>query len=359
LPALLALPALARAQPVAEIRLAALLPLTGVLGVLGDETFRGLELAAEERAGAPRFRVLRADTPDAAPGLAELRRLLATERPAAVFGSVSSALALPVSQAADAAGLPFFELNAVAEAITDRGLRLVWRLGPQAAQFGAVAAEVLTGHVPRLLGMPAEAIRVAIIGSGGLSSDAICAAAAASLTAAGITVAGRFNALAAEMAHAVQRMRSLGADVLLHSGEEGDVAALFRAFREGAWRPRLLVGMGGGHAVADTARAAGAGHDGTLVIDVPPSLPGNPFTDAYRRRYGAAPRSGHSLAAFSLARPVLDALAGPDLRLGMAAVDLPLGILANGWGMRMDARQQNTRAPPVLSVWESGVLRPP
>ncbi len=359
LPALLALPALAHAQPAAEIRLAALLPLTGPLGVQGDETYRGLEMAAEERAGTPRFRVLRADTPDAAQGLAELRRLIASERPAAVFGSVSSALALAVSQAADAAGLPFFELNAVAEAITERGLRQVWRLGPPAAQFGTVAAQVMTSHVPRLLGMPAEAIRVAILGGGGLSSDAICEAVAASLAPAGIAIAGRFNAPAAEMAHAVQRMRSLGADLVLHSGDEGDVAALFRAFREELWRPRLVLGIGGGHAVADTARAAGPGHDGTLVIDVPPLLPGHPFTDAYRRRYGAAPRSGHSLAAFSLARPVLDALAGPDPRQGMAAVDLPEGTLPNGWGLRMDAKQQNTRAAPMLSVWENGLLGPP
>lgn len=353
------MPALALAQPVAELRLAALLPLTGPLGVQGDETYRGLEMAAEERAGAPRFRILRADTPEAAPGLAELRRLIASERPAAVFGSVSSTLALPVSQAADAAGLPFFELNALAEAITERGLRQVWRLGPAAAQFGAVAAQVMTGQVPGLLGMPAEAIRILVVGSGGLSSDAICEAVEASLGQAGITIAGRFNAPAAEMAHAVQRMRSLGADVVLHTGDEGDVAALFRAFREVLWRPRLVLGIAGGHAVADTARAAGQGHDGTLVIDVPPLVPGSPFTETYRRRYGAAPRSGHSLAAFSLARPVLDALAGPDARQWMVAVDLPQGTLPNGWGLRMDARQQNTRAAPVLSVWENGVLGPP
>ncbi|NCY24730.1 MAG: amino acid-binding protein, partial [Alphaproteobacteria bacterium] len=99
-------------------------------------------------------------------------------------------------------------------------------------------------------------------------------------------------------------------------------------------------------------------HDGTLVIDLPPVPPGHPFTDAYRRRYGAAPRSGHSLAAFSLARPVMDALRGPDLRQGMMAVDLPEGTLANGWGLRMDARQQNLRAMPVLSRWDHGVLGP-
>lgn len=357
LAAILAAPALARAQA-PEIRLAALLPLTGPLGVLGDETCRGLELAADERAGTPRFRVVRVDAPDAAQGVAELRRILA-ERPAAVFGSVSSAIALATSQAADAAGLPFFELNAVADSIIERGLRQVWRLGPAATQYGAAVAAAMGTTVPGLLGTPLEAIRVAVLGGGGPSSEAICDAAEAGLVPTGVVPAGRFNALSGEMAHAVQRLRSLGADVLLHTGSEGEIAALFRAFREEAWRPRLVLGIAGGHAVADTARAAGDGHDGTLVIDLPPVPPAHPFADAYRRRYGAAPRSGHSLAAYSLARPVLDALRGPDLRLGMVAVDLPEGTLPNGWGLRMDARQQNTRANPVLSSWENGVLGPP
>ena len=356
LAAILATPALARAQP-AELRILALLPLTGALGVLGDETCRGLELAADERGNAPRLRVVRADAPDAAQGVAELRRMLA-DRPAAVFGSVSSAISLATTQAAEAAGLPFFELNAVADSIIDRGLRQVWRLGPGAAQLGAALAGAMGTTLPGLLGEPLEAMRVVIFGGGGASSDAVCNAAEASLAAIGVVPAGRFNAPAGEMGHAVQRLRSLSADVLLHTGSEGEIAALFRAFREEGWRPRLVVGIAGGHAVADTARAAGEGHDGTLVIDLPPVPPGHPFSDAYRRRYGAAPRSGHSLAAFSLARPVMDALRGPDLRQGMMAVDLPEGTLPNGWGLRMDARQQNLRAIPVLSRWDHGVLGP-
>lgn len=350
---LLAAPLLARAQP-AEMRLLALLPLTGMSAVLGDETCRGLELAVEERDGAPRFRLLRHDAPDAATGVAELRRLAGgPERPTAVFGSVSSANALALAPACEALGLPFFELNAVAEGIAGR---LVWRLGPPAEPYAAVAAEALTQHVPGMLGLPVEALRVGILSSGGGTADALCDAAVAALTSAGIAIAVRFTAPAAEMTGAVPRLRSAGAELVLHSGNEGDIAAMFRAFRDEAWKPRLVLGLGGGHAVADTARAAGQGHDGTLVVDVPPVPPATPFTEAYRRRYGAPPRSGHSLAAYSLARPVLDALRTADARAALGLVDLPLGTLPNGWGLRFDARQQNGRAAPVLSRWEGGVL---
>ncbi len=345
-------PRLARAQP-AELRLLVLMPLTGTLAVLGDETCRGVEMAAEER---ERCRVLRHDAPDPATGVAELRRIAAgPERPAAIFGSVSSAVALALIPATEALGLPFFELNAVGEGI---GGRNAWRLGPHAEQYGEVVAALLTQRLPLFLGLPVEALRVAILSSGGGSADAICDATAAALVAAGVNIAVRFGAPAGEMANAISRLRTASADLVLHSGNETDIVAMFRAFREEAWQPRLVVGMGGGHAVLDTARASGAGHDGTLVVDAPPVPPATPFAETYRRRYGAPTRSGHSLAAYSLARPVLDALRSADARAALGMVDLPEGTLPNGWGLRFDARQQNQRAAPVLSRWENEVLMP-
>ncbi len=347
LPLLLATPALAQA----ELRVAAVLPLSGPQAVIGDETWRGLELAAAE---AGRVRLARLDTPEPAAAVAELRRLAAGgERPAAVFGTVSSTLALPASQAADALGLPYLELNAVADALTERGLRLVWRLGPRAGEFGEIAAAAMTGPIAQSLGTPAEALRVALLSDGGVSAESLMAAVTASLSAAGVTVALRFTAPASEMPGAVQRMRAAGADIAVHSGPEPDIAALFRAFREAAARPRAVLGVAGGHAVAETARAAGMGHDGTWVVDAPPSAAAQPFAEAYRRRYGAAPRSGHSLAAFSLALPVLEGLRGGT---ALGALERPAGSLANGWGLRFDARQQNERAAPVLSRWEDAAL---
>ncbi len=352
----LAAPRLALAN--AELRLAAFLPLSGPQAVLGDETWRGLELAAEERNGHSRIRLIRVDAQEPGAAVAELRRLAGTDRPAAVLGGVSSSMALAVSQAAEGLGIAFLELSATADAITDRGLRQVWRLGARAADFGTAIADGLRGVIAASLGTPADAMRVAILSDGGASAESLAAAAEASLAASGIGVALRFTAPAAEMPGAVQRMRAAGADIALHAGLEGDVAALFRAFRDGGWRPRAVMGLSGGHAVADTARAAAEGHDGTWVLDAPPVPAGHPLTEAYRRRYGSAPRSGHSLASYSLLMAVADALR-PDPRAGLAALDLPLGALPNGWGLNFDARQQNMRAAPVLARWDGGALTLP
>ncbi|RVT99149.1 ABC transporter substrate-binding protein [Rhodovarius crocodyli] len=337
----------------AELRLAAVLPLSGPFALLGDETWRGLELAAQA-AEAP-LRFLRLDSPDPAQAVAEIRRMQGAEKPVAIFGSVSSALALAASQAADAAGIMFFELNATANAITDRGLRHVWRLGVPARDIGLAGLEALQGPLAR----QSRGLKIAMLSDGGGSAESIADALQASLESAGMGLDFRFAAPAAEMGGAVQRLRASGAEVLFHTGQEGDIAALFRVFREASWRPRIVVGLGGAHAVEDAARAAGEGHDGCWVVDVPPTPAAHPFVDSYRRRYGAAPRSGHSFAAFSLAQPILTALRAADPRSAVAALDERPGALPNGWGIGFDSRQQNTRAKPVLARWEDGRLSPP
>ena len=80
-----------------ELRLGALFPFSGSLALLGDESFRGLELAVEERnaAGGLLGRAIRLAKGDAAgpeQAMAELRRLQSAERVAAGFGTFASAL---------------------------------------------------------------------------------------------------------------------------------------------------------------------------------------------------------------------------------------------------------------------------
>ena len=127
---LLALPALLAAAPAraqgAEPRLGALFPFSGPLAPLGDEGFRGLEMAVEERNaqgglfGRP-IRLAKGDATDPAQASAEARRLIGVEKVGALFGTYSSALALPASQVAELQGLCYLELLAVADALTAHG----------------------------------------------------------------------------------------------------------------------------------------------------------------------------------------------------------------------------------------------
>jgi branched-chain amino acid transport system substrate-binding protein len=179
-----------------------------------------------------------------------------------------------------------------------------------------------------------------------------------------------YSAATADLGSAVQRLRGAETDVVLHTGYQNDVVLFFRQLRQVGWLPRMVIGSGGGYSLADTASAVGSDFDGAINVAFTPydvneaAAPGvREVEAAYQRKYGAKPRSGHSLANFVGGRLFLDAIARAGaldkdrVRAAALAIDLPVGGTATGWGARFDEKGQNTRARPYLLQWQGGVQR--
>jgi branched-chain amino acid transport system substrate-binding protein len=371
--AVLASPALAQAP--AELRLGALFPLSGPLALLGDESFRGVELAAEERNAAGgvlgrQLRLVRADAPDDAAAVTEARRLVGgADRVAAILGSFSSTVALPASQVAEAAGVPWFELGALADGMVERGFRWVFRGSPGAADFAAAALEAVTELLAPGYGLPPERLKLAIAHEEAPGGISVGAAQEAQARSRGLNLVehAAYASRPADLTALVQRLRGLEAEVVLHTGAPGDEVPLFRAMRDANWWPRMVIGTAGTYGLAETARSLGDGFRGAMSADLTPFevneryAPGaRAFWDAYLRRYGAEPRSGHGLAAHVGTRLFLDALqrAGgvekERVRAAVLATDVAAGTTPTGWGARFDERGQNLRARPVVCQWQAG-----
>lgn len=377
-PAATPAPAPAGAPSAPPVRLGALFPLSGPSALFGDECYRGLELAVEDRnAGGGVFgrpiALVRADAPDEAAATEEARRLVqGPERVAAIFGSFSTTIALPASQVAELANVPFFELCALGDPVVERGFRWVFRAAPQATDFAATALQgvsILAAAMDR----PDTALRLAIAQEDALGAQSIGAAQEALMQARGLTLIQRasYAPRPTDLAGLVQRLRGLDAEVVLHVGAPGDEVLLFRAMRDANWQPRMVIGTAGGYGLGETARSIGADFAGTMSADFTPFAvneriaPGaRAFAELYLRRYGAEPRSGHGLACFTGARLFLDALhrAGSTerdrIRAALMATDIPEGLTACGWGARFDERGQNLRARPVLCQWQPTIATP-
>lgn len=378
--AALAPPARSHAQGgAAELRFGALFPLSGPQALLGDECFRGIEMATEERNAAGgvlgrQVRLLRADVTDAAQAQAEARRLASLtgpERPVALFGTLDTQLSLAASQAAELQGMPYLELVAPGNAVTERGFQLLFRTCPRAAALARTALEAVA-PLADLLGTPEVSLRLAILHADAPGPQALAEALEARIRDSGLTLAARagYGAQPSEIGAAVRRMRSSEAQVVLHAARGADTVPFFRALQEeGGWQPRAVIGLGGDYMLRETARSVGPAFEATLVADLPqpevaerfaPAMPA--FADAYRRRYGADMRSGHSIACYAGALLCYEALqraggAEPArLRAALLATDVPERGLANGWGARFDERGQNLRARPVLQQWREGRL---
>ena len=359
-----------------ELRVGALFPFSGALALLGDESFRGLEIAVEERnaaggvAGRP-VRLVRGDAADEAQATAESRRLVTAERVAAIFGTYASPPSFAATQVAEVQGIAYFELGALSDSITERGLRSVIRTCPRAAEFAAVSVDALDQVLAPAWGVEARALRIALLHEDGLDGQGVAAAQEADLRRRGLQQVERigYAARSAEFPPLIQRLRGASADVVLHAGRQNDILLFFRALEEVGWRPRMVVGAGGGYSLGDTARAIGPAFEGVMNVDVPQFAVNDAFApraaafaEAYKRRFGADPRSGQSLSGYVGALACLEAMhraGGAErdrVRAAVLATDLPEGAAANGWGMRFDERGQNTRARPLLMQWQGGRL---
>ncbi len=367
------------AAPAAETRLAALFPLSGPLALAGDECVRGIEMAAEERSGAGgllgrAIRIQRVDVTEPAQAQAEARRLAGlqgAERPVAILGTLDGQLALAASQAAELTGIPYVELVAAADALTERGFRLLFRTCPRATELSSTALEAVP-PIAALLGATPATLRIGLLHDDAMSPQALADALEGRVRELGYTLAARAGYRAqpaGEVAAALRRLHAAQTDLLIHCSRGANPLPVFRALREEGWKPRAHLGLGGGYALADTAQALGPELDFTLLGDLPqPRIddrfaPGvGAFGEAYRRRYGAEPRSGHSLACYAGAQTVFEAIQrggateAARIRAALLATDQPLGSLPNGWGARFDERGQNGRARTVLLQWRGGVL---
>ena len=356
------------------IPLGALYPFSGGLALLGDESFRGLELAVEERnagggvLGRP-IRLVKGDAVDQNQAIGEVRRLTSVERVAAVFGTYASPLVFAASQVTELAGTPYFELGAISDPITERGFKYLFRACPIASSFGVTTVDAVNDALGPLWGVDPKTLKVAILHEDALYGSTVSGFQATRCKSLGLNVVEKlsYSATTVDLSSVVQRLRGAGADVVLHTGYQNDIVLFYRQMKQVGWKPRMIVGSGGGHSLQDTANAVGADYEGTMNADFTQyavneaAAPGaREVQAAYEKKYGTKPRSGHSLANYMGGKMFLDVIqrAGSldkdKLRAAVLATDIAEGTTATGWGVKFDEKGQNTRARPVLLQWQGG-----
>lgn len=153
---------------IADIKIGALYPLSGGLALLGEESYRGLQIAVDQVNSAGGIQgqevVLRTgDAVDNNQAIGEARRLISQEKVDLIFGTFSSARAIAASQVSQLSQVPYIELGAVADDITDRGLGYVFRTNPSAYNFADTIVEMLVDFISPALGLSPSELRIGII----------------------------------------------------------------------------------------------------------------------------------------------------------------------------------------------------
>ena len=364
--------AVATGTAAADMKVGALFPFSGALALLGQESYRGLELAVNEINAAggingEKIQIVKADAVDPTQAVSETKRLISSNV-IGVFGSYASGISYAASPVTELAGVPYFELGATAHKITTRGYKYLFRSNPNTALYGVSqrpARDHRAGHGaesqghqdrhhPR--GRPLRHRR------GRHREEA--------RAGAGLH-GGRSAAL----------FRQDGGPVLAHPASEGRQGGRGAAnglperrhpvLQPGAagFKPKVVIGAGGGYSLADTAKAVGADMNGVFDLDFPQSsinpagAPGlDKFLEAYKSTYKSDPQSGHSLTNYVGAKAFFDAIAKAKstdkdkIRASVLAYKVPAGQTANGWAFDFGEDGQNNASTFYVMQWQDGKL---
>jgi branched-chain amino acid transport system substrate-binding protein len=364
----------------ASVKVGAVFPLSGPQAPLAKQQYAGVQIARDlvnadgGVDGAPIELVTRdlVMESDATARVEDLR----AHGVKAILGAYSSGLSMPVSAATQAAGLLYWEAGAVADQLTGRSYPLVFRVGAAGSNLGTMsshfAAEVLA---PRLSRAPSQLRMVIVHNLDGYPSS-VAAAVNQQAAREGIQVVANvvYDAHTPDWTSVLDQVRAAKPNILVLASFIADGVDFRRAMLTSGLHVDAFIGSTMAQCVPDFGAMLGADAIGVFAADRPPHG-FNPsaltptgkgtydrFSAAYRREFGSEPTEealagfGAAWALFHYVMPHAHDLSAKAMAASARSLDLPVGTLANGAGIKFssttEAMGQNTRASSVIWQWQ-------
>lgn len=366
----------------ADVKVGVILPLTGPLASLGNDVNRGFELARElvnEQGGVNGETVVfaTADVPGSNEATSQANRLITRDGVDLIMGSYASSISFAASQVAERNGVIFIEQGAVADDITNRGFKNLFRFIYPATELGRGGAQYATDIILPQLDIPIEEARFAIVNEDSSYGAAVAEGARKWLQEQGaqIVTDASYSYKTTDLSSIVQRLKSSEPDILIACSYTPDGILFWRQAREANLNLKALLGNGGAHNIPDFANALGDDVNG--IFNAGTSAYFNPegltedaqelfkvFHERYEEKFGRKP-SAHSAMGFNamwvVLSEVLPAAGGTDpekVRQVMLELDKPVGSTIVGWGVKFDPETgNNTRAFPMIDQWQEQEIR--
>ncbi|AFK62663.1 receptor family ligand binding region family protein 22 [Advenella kashmirensis WT001] len=366
---------LASSMASADVKVGAVFPFSGALALLGQESYRGLELAVNELNAAgglngEKIVIMKADAVDPTQAVSETKRLTSADVKA-VFGSYASGISYAASPVTELAGVPYFELGATAHKITTRGYQNLYRSNPNTAAYGVAVVDALNDIVAPGMELDKKDIVIGIIHEDGPYGTDVAATEKQRAQELGYKVAQvlPYSSKTVDLSSLILRLKGAGVNVVLQTAYQNDAILYFNQAKSAGFNPKVVIGAGGGYSLADTAKAVGAGMNGVFDLDFPQAsinpanAPGlDKFLEAYRSAYKSDPQSGHSLTNYVGAKAFFDAMAkaksteAEDIRAAVLAYKKSGSETANGWGFDFGEDGQNKASSFYVMQWQDGKL---
>lgn len=357
------------------IRIGAINPYSGPTALYGDEVSRGYQLAIDEanaKGGVigRKIELFRGDAGNPQQGIAAVEKLV-SEKVDIFTGTYISAVSNAASDAAARYSKIYWDTNALAADLTERGLPNFIRSGPYAASFAEVSANAIKDLLAPALGKPVKGIKVWIESEDSIYGTSIAQRQKELMEKEGVTVVGvgAHNFRAIDLTDSVLRAKGTAPDVWINTGYVPDHNLLLRTMRDQGFKPAAVLLVGSGDTF-ETLEALGAEYlEGITVVGYPrPDQteaygPGAAaYLAAYKKKYQRDPIAPQGMTAYVGLQMLIEAIASAGsvdmekVRAAAAKMDKPLKSYATGFGVKFDAKFQNTRSFPTVVQWQSGKI---
>jgi len=362
-----------------EIRIGSIFPRSGVVGYLGEESWRGAELAAKvinAKGGinGKEVKLSVSDAPDASAGVSEAERLISREKMGLITGTHMSVLCYAVSEVTERNRVVLWEEGAMADNLTQRGYKYMFRFCSRTSDSSLQAVQLIKDGLAPILKIPANQLKVAMMHEDSQYGSEIGKYAEKYAKEAGMPLLSRdaYSMKIVDLSSLVLKLKRLNPDVLIATSFPPDAILFWKQARELDFSLKALVGTGAGHGARDFYKAFGSAAHGVFSCDFPQydqnpkAAPGiTEFIQLYRQTYNEEMRGPQSLASYSGISALWDVLARagstePEaVRKAAMETDIPLGQTPIGWGVKFappgDPNQgTNTRVYNTVMQWQEG-----
>ena len=358
------------------IKIGALNPYSGPMALYGTEVTRGYELAVDKLNASggllgKKLELVRGDVSNPQQGIATVEQLVSKDKVDMFVGTYISAISLTASDAALRYNKLYWETNAVAQMLTDRGLSNFVRSGPDGNAFSNTSSAAVRELIAPALKKDIRGLKVWIESEDSIYGSVIAGGQKRILETFGAKVVGTgaHSARTIDLNDTVLRIKQAAPDVLIQTGYVPDGNLLLRTLRDQGVKPGAILYVGTGD-TAETLQALGAEYmEGILVVGYPRQDiteafgPGSKaYLEAYRAKYKADPIAPQGMNAFSGFMIMAEAVknAGsiePDkVQAAAAKLDKPENSYPSGYGVKFDKQFQNVRTGFTVSQWQGGKL---
>jgi len=359
------------------IKIGAIYPLTGGMALLGEESWRGAEVARQlqnKKGGVlgKQIEFVRGDAPDANAAVSQANRLISSQRLTILVGTYASPLAMAASEVAERNQVIYWEMGGISDPIVERGFKYLFRITPMGSMYGGKAADYAKEVLAPKFGIAPDKLKVSVVHEDALYGTTCGTGAEKRAKELGLHFLGRdpYSSKATDLSPLILKLKAANPDVLIATSYIQDLLIFWKQARELGFWPKAVLGTGGGYAMADFANAMGDDATGVFNVDntqylINPSFaPGaKEAAEAYQEIFKEPPRSGHSLMNFMGSQVLFDVIARagstePEA-IRKAALETDIAKTPMGYGVKFAPpgdriAGQDIRAFPLIFQWQKG-----